>query len=333
MIVNLKTFLQAAFNLTIAFFVIVIPLTLFVSILSYFGQLHYMIDNISNGRYPFLLASLFLFIGAMFLLIKDKKYIWIPLIALMAVIMNFIEIVPFLGAAINGQTRPSGGIEIMLSNILTSNDCYDSVKEEIKKYNPDLVILQEVDDIWINQMSSLRQAYPCGIDCSRTDNYGLSVYSKVPLENVSIEYYSYQATFVPYIIFECIIDGQKVRFMTLHTIPPFNARQAVIRNDQLKFIVSWVRASTVPTVVVGDLNVSPFSIYYKQMVKEAGLIDSRKGHGVYPSWPAHIKIFPGTAIDHILHTKELKTTELVTGKYVGSDHFPIIARIELANKY
>ncbi|MEW5821371.1 MAG: endonuclease/exonuclease/phosphatase family protein, partial [Cyanobacteriota bacterium] len=85
-------------------------------------------------------------------------------------------------------------ISIMLANILTSNNKYRLVLDLINRESPDIVAIQEVDNIWTDQLSLLKKTYPYYFEHPRTDNFGLSVYSKLPLRNINLNHYSYART-------------------------------------------------------------------------------------------------------------------------------------------
>lgn len=319
-------------NLILAFFTVLIPLTLLFGLLNYCGYQYYLLDNISNFRFQVFILGLLLLIGSIVLFRVNRKYSWMLFVVIIGLIINYMELYPYFNFNKPSLYDESAGFKVLLTNILTSNARYNSVIKLINKEKPDIVVIQEVNVTWIDKLKELKKAYIYGIDCPRADNYGISVYSKIPIRNVSIAYYTFQDIFVPYITFETSIDKQKVNFIAFHTIPPFNSKYFAIRNDQLKAISSWVKNSKYPVVVLGDLNVSPFSHYYKNMANNSGLIDSRKGFGIYPSWPTSLPSLFRLPLDLILHTKELKTVYIKTGEPIGSDHLPVIAKIVHNNK-
>ena len=51
--------------------------------------------------------------------------------------------------------------------------------------NPDIVVLQETDERWLAGVASLRENYDCVVEVPRGDNFGLLVFCRVPVEQVS----------------------------------------------------------------------------------------------------------------------------------------------------
>ncbi len=84
-----------------------------------------------------------------------------------------------------------------------------------------------------------------------------------------------------------------------------------------------------PVVVVGDLNTTMWSPFYKSMVKTARLRNARSGFGILPTWPTFMPLL-SIPIDHLLVSKEIGVLKVHTGRYVGSDHLPLITDLIIA---
>jgi endonuclease/exonuclease/phosphatase (EEP) superfamily protein YafD len=83
-----------------------------------------------------------------------------------------------------------------------------------------------------------------------------------------------------------------------------------------------------PVLLIGDLNVSPFSYWFRRVVCESGLKDSTKGFGFQPSWPSHNRLLR-IPVDHVLHSPEIIIHNRVVLGDVGSDHFPVVVAFSL----
>jgi endonuclease/exonuclease/phosphatase (EEP) superfamily protein YafD len=100
------------------------------------------------------------------------------------------------------------------------------------------------------------------------------------------------------------------------------------RNDQLEKLAQLVRDQKKPVLLVGDLNVSPWSSYFTRLLKNSGLKNSMKGFGFQPSWPSNTS-FLRIPIDHVLYTPEIVIRNRAVGPDVGSDHLPVIVDFAL----
>lgn len=311
---------------------LVTPLTFILSLIMCFGYGYYRFDNLSHLKYHIFLCGLGLLFFATILTVKNRKHLWLVFLSIFIVIINFVDIAPYMIPFNKNIELKNGGIKILMSNVLKSNNNYKSVLNMVKRENPDILILQETDRKWKANIGELKTAYKYGIEDIRDDCFGIAVYSKEPVENAKVIYFTYKDITLPYITFQADIEDKKVNFITLHPLPPGRADSFEFRNKQLEFTTNWVKQSKYPVVLIGDLNISPFSYYYKQMVSKAGLVNSREGFGLYQSWPTSVPQEWGLIIDHIMHTRELQTVSFKTCEDIGSDHLPIVARIRYSKK-
>jgi endonuclease/exonuclease/phosphatase (EEP) superfamily protein YafD len=110
----------------------------------------------------------------------------------------------------------------------------------------------------------------------------------------------------------------------IHLNWPLGGRSSAIRNAQLDAIARLARGHPGPLVVIGDLNITPFSTNFSSTLREGGL--RRCGSGLLPTWPA--RFFPFyIAIDHCLANASVHAWNFRTGEYLGSDHYPISVEV------
>ena len=81
-------------------------------------------------------------------------------------------------------------------------------------------------------------------------------------------------------------------------------------------------------VVCGDINDVAWSRTTRLFQKISGLVDPRKGRGMFSTFHAR---YPGVRfpLDHILHSTEFRLVEMRRLPYVGSYHFPVVATLSL----
>jgi endonuclease/exonuclease/phosphatase (EEP) superfamily protein YafD len=104
---------------------------------------------------------------------------------------------------------------------------------------------------------------------------------------------------VPSVVAEVNWAGQRFQLIGTHPLPPGTARYSAERNEQLEKLAEHVRRISGPTVLVGDLNMTPWSPYFTGLLADSGLRDASKGSGVTGSWPAFLPI-GRIPIDHCL---------------------------------
>lgn len=101
------------------------------------------------------------------------------------------------------------------------------------------------------------------------------------------------------------------------------------RNRQLAAIGDYVAGLKTPTILVGDMNVTMWSPYYRDLVNKGQLNNVRAGFGILPTWPIFQPLL-SIPIDHCLVTKDFQVLETRKGRKIGSDHFPLITDIAIA---
>jgi len=87
-------------------------------------------------------------------------------------------------------------------------------------------------------------------------------------------------------------------------------------------------ASSLPAIVVGDLNATPWSNAFSGL-GHAGLL---RATGLKPTWPAIGLGWMGIPIDHVLVTPHWSVMERQIGPNIGSDHLPVMVRIGLISE-
>ena len=88
-------------------------------------------------------------------------------------------------------------------------------------------------------------------------------------------------------------------------------------------------ASLRPVVVCGDLNCSPWSPYFADLLERGRLTDPRAGGRTPTSWRSGNPLF-ALPIDHLLPGGSARVTGLAAGPDVGSDHRPLRATVTWA---
>ncbi len=229
-------------------------------------------------------------------------------------------VVPTRAASTNGPR-----VSVMLINVQTENLRHDLVVAEVRRLRPDVVVFEEVDAVWLAALTSSLGAWPHRVVAARSDNFGLAVFSALPMEG-RVVYLGDGA--VPSVDATVGVGGRSVRLLATHPVPAMDAVGMSQRDAQLAALANVIRRGQ-PTLVVGDLNATPWSRPLRALRDTTGLVDSLRGHGVQPSWPAEVPWIGRITIDHVLHSTHLVTDARALGGSVGSDHRPVYVRLVL----
>jgi endonuclease/exonuclease/phosphatase (EEP) superfamily protein YafD len=106
--------------------------------------------------------------------------------------------------------------------------------------------------------------------------------------------------------------------------------------EQFDRIIEIAAAATNPFLLLGDLNVTSLNQRYREL-ESAGLQDvfGAVGSGSGLTFPVRLQqapevsIHPAVRIDYIWASEEWQPLSAHVGEDVGSDHLPVIARLEL----
>ena len=292
-----------------------------VCVISNLPSLNYLTDIFSHFKLQYVYCSLLFFVGFLYLSFFHKKYIFYLFFTLVLIALNSIDILSNLQQQTN-DFELKNNIKIGLFNVLTKNSNYNLVLEEIYKEKPNIVVLQEVDDKWLEKVSSLKEIYPYFVEHSIDDNFGISLYSNIPIKTSKIEKWTdYQ---IPVISVKLIDRGEKISFVAVHTLPPVGIEYFKIRNEMFENIASRFDKNN-KTIILGDFNTTIYSPYYKKYFKsekilDAGVVTGNLYEGTWNAfWVAPFRI----TLEHVLSTKNMKPIMYKNGGFVGSDHYPV----------
>ena len=113
------------------------------------------------------------------------------------------------------------------------------------------------------------------------------------------------------------------QLLATHPLPPISVDYARLRDEQLARIGALAAGLDGPLLLLGDLNITPWSHPYRRLMRDSGLSDGATGFGVQPTWPAG-KPPLWIPIDHTLHSEAVVVLDRRVGPDLGSDHYPVI---------
>ncbi len=214
-------------------------------------------------------------------------------------------------------------VSVLLINVQTENPRHDLVVAEVRRLRPDVVVFEEVDAAWLAALTRSLGAWPHRVVAARGDNFGVAVFSALPMEG-RVVYLADGA--VPSVDASVLVGGRSLRLFATHPVPAMDATGMAQRDAQIAALARSIPRGQ-PAIVVGDLNATPWSRPLRALRDATGLVDSLRGHGVQPSWPAEVPWVGRITIDHVLHSTHLVTEARSLGGLVGSDHRPVYARL------
>jgi len=289
------------------------------TVTAFFSQIWWVFDLTSHFRVQYavglsLLAIVFAFVC------RWKLVLTYAFIAA----LNWAVIIPHCCFGRVPAAPAKQTLRVLLLNVCTENRRFDLVEAFIQKSHPDLIVLEEVNDEWIEKLANLRVQYPHGSQETREDNFGIALFSKLPTDKSDIVYLGEAE--VPSVTAVVQFMGKTLKILGTHPIPPSGAENSQLRNQQLKSLPLLLSDCQGPVVLLGDLNTTPWSPHFRKLLRDSGLTDSARGYGWQTTWPAGLLPLR-IAIDHCLVSRDLRVIARQVGPNIGSDHLPLLVEI------
>ncbi len=295
---------------------VLVYITLATTILGYFSKFNFLFDICSQFRMQYLLFGLILLV---YCIIKKRKTVT-GLLIVCIVVLNLFSV---LGSVkVNDNTKKQG-FTIEVVNVLRENQKYDTVRNEINGNSPDIVVIQELDDKWSEELQPVKENYPFMYEISRDDGFGIALYSKIHI--TEIRKLNVGMLDIPAISAFCDYKGKVFEIICIHTTPPTN--QTYFKNTQkiTQDLADYIAENGHNAIIAGDFNTSHYSYNYKNFIKTSKMKDLSSIF--HPTWPTFL-LFPfRITLDHIFITKSFAVRDYAVGKNIGSDHLPIWAEI------
>lgn len=230
----------------------------------------------------------------------------------------------------------SDRFRVLIANVNNRNQAYNSVLSFAQATHPDLAVFMEVNAPWLSTLKGLLEELPYAAGENIVRNRGIVLYSRYPLTDIRFRQFSQDSE--TSILGTIGVHGKTIAFVATHPLPPIPTDYFHARNQQLQQVGEYLQTVEPPKMLLGDLNITPWSPYYKRLVRQADLKNTRDGFGLLPSWPTRGSFswlpsgFPllfSIPIDHVLVSPELPVANIQLGPNVGSDHRPVIVDLKV----
>lgn len=227
------------------------------------------------------------------------------------------------------QLLTSTGLEVdsrfrlMIANVLMDNRNVSGLRKIIADNRPDLILLTETDDWWLEQLAPLEQNFPHTVLYPLDNTYGIALYSRLELINPKVRFLIQQD--IPSLDVQFKLpNGQLIHLYGLHPRPPSPSEnyRSTERDAELLMTGLKIRDETDPVIVAGDLNDVAWSNTSKHFQRISQLRDPRIGRGVYPTFHARYPLLRWP-LDHVFVSDQLRLVQLQQLPDFASDHFPI----------
>ncbi|MDR0237407.1 endonuclease/exonuclease/phosphatase family protein [Acinetobacter sp.] len=221
------------------------------------------------------------------------------------------------------QLNTDQQISVIVSNVLTPNQQYHLLIEQIEKHQPDLVLTLETDQTWQNELVKIEKDYPYRVAVPLDNLYGMHLYSKLKLVDSEVKFIL--SNEIPSIHTTAILpSGHAVQLYCLHPKPPSptEAKDSTLRDAELLIVGDQIKDLDESCIVMGDLNDVAWSRTTRLFQRISGLLDPRVGRRYINTFHADYK-FLRWSLDHLFHSTDFALVHMERLPHIGSDHFPI----------
>lgn len=218
-------------------------------------------------------------------------------------------------------------LRLLVSNVLMENRRVSDFLAVVREVDPDVVLVVETDFWWAEQLQVLAAHYPHSILRPQNNYYGMCLYSRLKIGASEVRFLveddipSIRATVI-------LLSGTEVELFCLHPRPPEPRHDTDERDAELLIVGREVAACERPAIVTGDLNDVGWSHTSRLFQRISGLMDPRQGRGMFSTFHAKHPLFRWP-LDHVFLSKDFSLIQLRCLRSIGSDHFPILAEVQL----
>lgn len=210
-------------------------------------------------------------------------------------------------------------------NVLQTNRRYADTLALIHEHKPDIVLLLETDQGWVDAMASIHDDYPHRHLHPLDNLYGLAFYSRLTVDEAEINYLVEEG--IPSIFARLRTRGGRAfHYVGLHPRPPQYGKDTEERDAEIAIAARHAAEKTLPVLAMGDFNDVAWSRTSHMFKRIGGYLDPRIGRGFFATFPAALPVCRWP-LDHLFITPEFTVGSVAVLRNVGSDHLPVIAEV------
>ncbi|KEO75129.1 endonuclease/exonuclease/phosphatase family protein [Anditalea andensis] len=221
-------------------------------------------------------------------------------------------------------------LSILMYNVKMDNDRYGDFLKLVEESDPDVILLTEPDQKWADEVSMLDKSYPYNVIYPLDNTYGMIVYSRLELMDTELNFLVKDD--IPSIYAKVKLpSGEFAKIHCLHPEPPKPGTDTYERDTEILRVGQRIMDDGGAVIIAGDLNDVAWSRTSEQFQRKTNMLDPREGRGFFNTYNVFVPLFR-YPLDHFFYTKDFYLISLEKLKPIGSDHFPLMIRLELSAK-
>ncbi|MEL6438560.1 MAG: endonuclease/exonuclease/phosphatase family protein [Cyanobacteria bacterium J06621_8] len=283
-------------------------------------------ELLSNFKVYYTLIAWGIAIACLLLQIWGWQLKRLLFLALALAAFNSVWLIPwYLPQSSHNQSQDfADSIRVLTFNINIQNERWDEISDSVLTLQPDVAVIVEST---LKAKEKLSQRLNSKLPfIYRTAGGNLTIFSRFPLISPQSKTFN-QGTIL---VTSLQLPQNKINLVAAHPIVPIKPNLFHRRNGLLAEIATYLQQQPQPLIFLGDLNLTPWSPYYRRFVSKTNLRNTRLGFGIEPSWlengayinkyAKRLASFIKLPIDHIFVRGKIKVIDCQTAKAAKSDH-------------
>ncbi len=304
-----------------------------LSILGLMGRMFWWADYFAHPRLH--LAAALSLMAIIFIIMGD----WLRLsMAVAGVALNILIItssVTGINNTANAMPMPPGHLRVITLNVDQMRADDRGFVEWVTAQQPDILVLVQANRAWLPMLDKLIGSMPYQNMADHTTEYGLAILSRFPMDKTESSVAGPRS--LPSLSAEMETPIGRIILVAAHPNPPGGGEDSRARDLYLAQLSAIAQTTTMPTLIVGDLNATPWSSGFEPLRLLPNLQPSSVL--VPATWPGSLGML-GLPTQHVLLSipyskpRDIFFHEIKAGPaFAGTAHLPLIAdlRIRQAN--
>ncbi|MBP9128917.1 MAG: endonuclease/exonuclease/phosphatase family protein [Steroidobacteraceae bacterium] len=295
------------------------------SLAALLAPLGWPFELFAHFRWQLVVAALALLLASLVL-----RRPWMMVVACTTVLLQWLPAALLSGRASAHEPPASkcddDPLRVVTANAWFANADHAALVAWLSRSDADIIALQEITPQWALALETLARTYPFSKVIPREDPYGIALLSRWPID--AVQSMDFAGDGLPALVANLDVHGRKLQVIALHTRWPVLPGLQVARDRALQQAAALALAQPEATILLGDLNLTPYAPAFARLVAESGLRDAFAGEAWRPTWQAGF--WPlALPIDHVLVPRRGCVTGYEIGPDVGSDHRPLQVTLRL----
>ncbi len=217
---------------------------------------------------------------------------------------------------------------VMSANVKMENTDYARMTSQIEAVDPDVLLLTETDQAWVDALAPALQRYDTVRTHPQPDTFGKVFASKITEVDTDIVERRGEETPSVFAVLQ-LDSGNVVEFIGLHPKAPLPGQNTDERDQSIMNAAERAGGRVAGTIAMGDFNDVPWSRTTSAFRQDGNWRDPRIGRGSYATFPSSTLPL-GWPLDQIMIHGDLSVHRFEVLAANGSDHRALLGEFCIA---